>query len=98
MRDFRDAKAMTQSLREALSQRHVSLANSETLELVSKMLGFSDWNSLAAFINTDRGELAQSKIPSNTGATLPVLPIKDGVLFPTVQMPLWIKRPKLFKP
>jgi ATP-dependent Lon protease len=94
MRDFRDAKAMAQSLREALSQRHISLTNGETLELVSKMLGFSDWNTLAAFINVDRGEQARSKIPNNTGATLPVLPIKDWVPFPAMQIPLWIKRPK----
>jgi len=94
MRDFRDAKAMAQSLREALSQRHVSLTNSETLELVSKMLGFSNWNTLAAFINTDRDERARLKVPGNASATLPVLPIKDWVPFPAMQIPLWIKRPK----
>ena len=94
MRDFRDAKAMAQSLREALSQRHINVTNSETLELVSKMLGFSDWNTLAAFINADRGEQARSKMTSSTGATVPVLPIKDWVPFPAMQMPLWVKRPK----
>jgi ATP-dependent Lon protease len=94
MRDFRDAKAMAQSLREALGQRHVHLTTGETLEVVSKMLGFSEWNTLAAFINTDRGVQARSKMPGSAGATLPVLPIKDWVPFPAMQMPLWIKRPK----
>ena len=92
MRDYRDAKAMAQSLRGALSQRHVILSNSEALELVSKMLGVSDWNTLAAFINAGRGEPAPSK--ALTGATLPILPIKDWVPFPAMQMPFWIKRPK----
>jgi ATP-dependent Lon protease len=95
MRDFRDAKAMGQSLREAMSLRHVNLTHGETLELVSKMLGFSNWNTLAAFINSDRDEQkAQAKSLSNAGVTLPVLPIKDWVPFPAMQMPLWIKRPK----
>jgi ATP-dependent Lon protease len=94
MRDYRDAKAMAQSLREAMSLRHVSLTNAETLELVSKILGFSDWNTLAAFINADRDKQAQPKIPSDAGMTLPVLPIRDWVPFPTMQIPLWIKRPK----
>ena len=94
MRDYRDAKAMAQTLREALSQRHVNLTNSETLELVSKMLGVSDWNTLSATIKGDRGQRVQSKTPGNAGAILPSLPIKDWVLFPAMQVPLWIKRPK----
>ena len=48
MRDFRDAKAMAQTLREALNAKSVSLTHSESLELVAKILGFHDWNVLAA--------------------------------------------------
>src|SRR3979409_732284 len=44
MRDFRDAKAMAQTLREALKSKSVSLTHSESLELVAKTLGFHDWN------------------------------------------------------
>jgi Domain of unknown function (DUF3471)/Glyoxalase superfamily protein len=53
MRDFRDAKAMAQTLREALNAKSVSITHSESLELVAKILGFQDWNVLAARIQSD---------------------------------------------
>ena len=52
MRDFRDAKAMAQTLREALNAKSVSLTHSESLELTAKILGFHDWNVLAAKIQS----------------------------------------------
>jgi len=48
MCDFRDAKVMAQTLREALSARQVTLTHSESLELVAKILGLADWNGLSA--------------------------------------------------
>ena len=54
MRDFRDAKAMGQTLRETLNTKHVSLTHSESLEIVAKILGFHDWNILAAKIQSER--------------------------------------------
>ena len=54
MRDFRDAKTMAHTLREALKSRSVSLTHSESLELVAKTLGFHDWNVLAARIQADQ--------------------------------------------
>ena len=53
MRDFRDAKAMAQTLRESLNAKSVSITHSESLELVAKVLGFQDWNVLAAKIQSD---------------------------------------------
>ncbi|TIM72009.1 MAG: endopeptidase La, partial [Mesorhizobium sp.] len=50
MRDFRDAKAMAQTLSEALSAKSVSLSHSESLELIARVLGLRDWNVLAARI------------------------------------------------
>jgi pimeloyl-ACP methyl ester carboxylesterase len=50
MRDFRDAKAMAQSLREALGVKKISVTHGESLELVSRMLGVADWNTLSALI------------------------------------------------
>ena len=50
MRDFRDAKAMAQALRDALAAKSVSLTHSESQELIAKVLGFRDWNVLAARI------------------------------------------------
>jgi uncharacterized protein len=53
MRDFRDAKAMAQTLREELKAKGVSLTHSDNLELVAKVLGFHDWNTLAAKIQSE---------------------------------------------
>lgn len=50
MRDFRDAKAMAQTLREALNAKSVSLTHSESLELIARIFGCRDWNALAARI------------------------------------------------
>jgi small subunit ribosomal protein S1 len=54
MRDFRDAKAMARTLREALGAKAVNISNSEALELVAKVLGERDWNTLAAAIDATR--------------------------------------------
>lgn len=54
MRDFRDAKAMAQSLREALAAKTISITHSESLELVSRMLGAPDWNTLSALIKDNQ--------------------------------------------
>jgi small subunit ribosomal protein S1 len=54
MRDFRDAKAMARTLREALAAKGVKISNSEALELAAKMLGERDWNTLAAAIDGSR--------------------------------------------
>jgi ribosomal protein S1 len=54
MRDFRDAKAMARTLREALAAKGVTISNSEALELAAKMLGERDWNTLAAAIDASR--------------------------------------------
>jgi ATP-dependent Lon protease len=50
MRDFRDAKAMAQTLRDSLTSKAVTISHSESLELVSKMFGAADWNTLSALI------------------------------------------------
>ena len=42
MRDYRDAKAMAQTLRQALKERTVALTHSESLELIAKVLGLAD--------------------------------------------------------
>jgi ribosomal protein S1 len=54
MRDFRDAKAMARTLREALSAKGVTISNSEALEHTAKMLGARDWNTLSAAIEAAR--------------------------------------------
>jgi protein-L-isoaspartate(D-aspartate) O-methyltransferase len=45
MRDFRDATTMAQTLREYLNSKAVPVSHSESLELVSRILGIADWNT-----------------------------------------------------
>lgn len=54
MRDYRNAKAMAQTLRTALGQRSITISNSESLELIAKSFGLRDWNVLAAKIEAER--------------------------------------------
>jgi ATP-dependent Lon protease len=97
MRDFRDAKAMAQTLREALKTKSVSLTHSESLELVAKMLGLQDWNVLAARIPSEDQPEARPSTASNvpravSAGPLPVIPIRDLVLFPDTIVPLFVGR------
>lgn len=55
MRDFRDAKAMARTLRDTLATKAVAISHSESLELVSRMLGVADWNTLSAMLPDRRG-------------------------------------------
>jgi uncharacterized protein len=89
MRDFRDAKAMAQTLREALKPKSISLTHSECLELVAKMLGFHDWNVLSAHIQSS-SEKDSSRI--SLGADLPIVPCRDIVLFPNMGIALFVGR------
>jgi hypothetical protein len=59
MRDFRDAKSMAHDLREALSAKYLKITNSESLEIIARLFGVSDWNTLSALI----------KQPSQQGPT-----------------------------
>jgi len=54
MRDFRDAKAMAHSLRDALEVKAVKTTHSECLELIAKVFGFGSWNILSAKIEAVR--------------------------------------------
>jgi hypothetical protein len=54
MRDFRDAKAMAHSLRQALTAKTISITHGESLELIAKAFGFDNWNILAARIEAER--------------------------------------------
>ncbi|MET4514428.1 ClpX C4-type zinc finger protein [Bradyrhizobium sp. 2TAF36] len=51
MRDFRDAKAMARSLRDALNAKAVQTTHSEALELIAKAFGYENWNILSAKID-----------------------------------------------
>src|SRR5262245_15394502 len=91
MRDFRDAKAMAQTLRDALKARSVSITHSESLELIAKILGFHDWNVLSARIQAERPAADLSTAtPLPGGASMPTIPLRDIVLFPRMTLPLYV--------
>jgi uncharacterized protein len=100
MRDFRDAKAMAQTLREALKAKSVSLTHSESLELVAKALGFPDWNFLAAKIQHSQPASPPSGVPAArpkampAEAVVPIVPMRDIVLFPQMILPIFVGRDK----
>jgi hypothetical protein len=71
MRDYRNAKAMAQTLRDDLSEKSLILSHSESLELVAHMLGLRDWNVLAARIDAEQdAQLAEAKPVEGNTATL----------------------------
>lgn len=100
MRDFRDAKAMAQTLRESLHTKAISISHGESLELVSKMFGIADWNTLSAMLHADRRDIRTSPASvagDNTRAAMtsyPAVPLRDLVPFPTATYPLFVGRPK----
>jgi len=94
MRDFRDAKAMAQTLRGSLSVKGVLISHSEGLELVSKMLGVADWNTLSALLPAKPAKQEETGAPIEPYSCYPALPLKDFVPFPTTQFPLLIGREK----
>ncbi|WP_414645734.1 ClpX C4-type zinc finger protein [Bradyrhizobium sp. 27S5] len=51
MRDFRDAKAMARSLRNALNAKAKQTTHSESLELIAKAFDCETWNILSAKID-----------------------------------------------
>jgi ATP-dependent Lon protease len=95
MRDFRDAKTMAQTLRDTLTAKAVTISHSESLELVSKILGVADWNTLSALLHADRREIASPAAKPLAGTlSYPAIPLRDLVPFPTVIFPLFIGRAK----
>lgn len=50
MHSFMDAKLMAKLLRQALAERGIDIAHSDSLELVSRQFGMANWNMLSARI------------------------------------------------
>jgi ATP-dependent Lon protease len=93
MRDFRDAKAMAQTLREQLNARSVSLTHSESQELIARVLGFRDWNVLAARIAATEPVAAErGQSTSFDNARIPVIAMQDLVYFPHMTFSIFIGR------
>jgi ClpX C4-type zinc finger/Glyoxalase superfamily protein len=69
MRDFRDAKVMAHSLRDALKAKAMEITHSESLELIAKTFGYENWNILSAKI-----EAAQPRSGETVGHQGPTPP------------------------
>jgi Glyoxalase superfamily protein/Clp amino terminal domain, pathogenicity island component len=65
MRDFRDAKAMAQTLRASLAAKGHKITISQSLELIAEAFGAADWNTLSAAIH------AEAVAPRNTASPPP---------------------------
>jgi ATP-dependent Lon protease len=96
MRDFRDAKAMAQTLREALKSKSVTLTHSESLELIARSFGLPDWNYLAAKIHASEPAPLPVAVAASMpdAAGVPILPIRDLVVFPQMVAPIFVGREK----
>jgi hypothetical protein len=73
MRDFRDAKAMAHSLRDALKAKAVEISHGESLELIARSFGYENWNILSAKIGTAQ--------PGAGGIAGPQRPAPEAVLY-----------------
>jgi ClpX C4-type zinc finger protein/glyoxalase superfamily protein len=71
MRDFRDAKAMAHTLRDALKAKAVETSHSECLELIAKAFGYDNWNILSAKVETARSGASDGRALSPAGTSGP---------------------------
>lgn len=85
---------MAQTLRQALKERSVPLTHSESLELIAKVLGFADWNVLSARIQGEPEPLQRVARDFMLATKLPVVPMRDLVLFPQMTTPIFAGRVK----
>ena len=76
MRDFRNAKAMAQTLRAALAAKGVKITVGQSLELIAEIFGLTDWNTLAAAIRAEKSisrENVSPPLPAVSGNSFPPL-------------------------
>ena len=84
MRDYRDAKAMARMLRTAMAAKGTRLSQAEALELVARMLGARDWNTLAAAIQSRMEPDAATPAPQPSPPPAPQppdAPVRRGTRF-----------------
>ena len=97
MRDFRNAKAMAKTLREVFASRSLQISHSESLEAIAQILGARNWQTLSAAIETEPGGRTKPKAgapPPTARSVLPLVPMRDFVVFPEMAVPLFAGRPK----
>jgi ATP-dependent Lon protease len=86
---------MAQTLRESLTTKAVTISHSESLELVSRMFGVADWNTLSAVLQADRRDTFAPATRLKTSTALyPAIPLRDLVPFPNATYPMFVGREK----
>jgi hypothetical protein len=70
MRDYRDAKAMAQSLRAELAARGLKITISGSLQLIAKAFGAADWNTLSATIKAAESEPKEAATQVGAGPAM----------------------------
>jgi ATP-dependent Lon protease len=78
---------------QTLTAKSVTISHSESLELVSRMFGVADWNTLSAMLQSTRRDTATpaGKRPGET-ISYPAIPLRDFVPFPSVNFPIYVGR------
>jgi ATP-dependent Lon protease len=99
MRDFRNAKTMAKTLREDLAGRSFQVSHSESLELISHVLGAKNWQTLSAAIEADASQPGASPAapPKAAPDLMPVIPMRDLVVLPEMTVPLFAGRAKTLR-
>ena len=72
MRDFRNAKAMAQTIRTALAADGHQITISQSLELIAKAFGMADWNTLSAAIKTEPAAPVPTQPTTHTSHLAPM--------------------------
>ena len=70
MRDYRDAKAMAQSIRAGLADRGLKINISGSLQLIANAFGAADWNTLSAAIKAAESEPKDAATPAGAGPAM----------------------------
>jgi len=88
MRDFRNAKAMAQTLRTALATKGIKIGVGQSLELIAGIFGLADWNTLSAAIRAEKS-LSREKFS-------PPLPAVGNRSFPPLSTALAVTLHRAF--
>ena len=88
MRDFRNAKAMAQTLRAALATMGVKITVGQSLELIAEIFGLADWNTLAAAIRAEKSISREKVSPPMPAVGSNSFPPLSAALAVTLHRPL----------